>query len=671
MEERFKFSFPEGKIYLIFIFVLSAIIFYYDRAIGTLAAVLLLYLFYYNFRTVKTKSNTLMTELKNLSIDMDVATKQTMLEFPVALAIVDQNGFILWHNMAMADLFDFQNMIDKNIAIFIRGHNFAQVIPDENEEKKVIEDFELQNSSYDLHSILLRDENHQKKRYALYFFDKSRQKNLEDMYINVKPAIMQIQIDSYEEVLNSTPVEMRGMLMTQIDGRLRSWIDSASGILTRYADDRYVSYVTEKQLNEFEENKFSILDDLREIELSNTIPVTASIGVSDFETSLSETNKNATSSLELALGRGGDQAVSRRGEKTFFYGGKSKAVEKQTRVRARIVGQALRDLILSYDEVLIMGHANPDMDALGSAIGIANICKILGRDFNIILEKPNPSIELMYEDIMNDGTFMDTFIGHDQARKALKNSDILLIVVDTHKPSLTEYPDALELAHKIAFIDHHRRGVEYIENAALSYHETYASSASEMISELVQYVKESAIIEKITANCLLAGITLDTKNFTKKTGVRTFEAAAYLRKNQANILTVKKYFQGDYEGFIIKAKAIKNVELYHNSIAITYCEDVMETPSLMAAQIADELMEIKGVKASFVVAEGRDGVKHISARSLEEINVQIIAEILGGGGHLDTAGAQLSNVSIEEAIEKVKLAIDEYFDENDESKREA
>lgn len=664
MNKKNKFAFPESKLYLVFIFILAATLLYYDRLMGLTALFVLIYLIYYNYDQIKSKNSAFLADLKNLSLEMNLIAKNVMLDFPLPLCVMDKNGVILWHNTALAELFSQKSLMDKNMSYHLKSYDIYRFLPNDKEEEKKVDDFKIKDKTYVVKTLSLKRKGEEAQKYAMYFFDVTYEKKLLEMYNHIKPVVMNIQIDSYEEVMNSTLDENKGMLMTQIDKHLRGRVEAKNGMLFKYANDRYVAVLSEKYLNEMENEKFAILDEIRDIEMSNSIPVTISIGVSGYDTDISETNKNSISALEMALARGGDQAVLKKDEKMFFYGGRTKAVEKQTRVKARIVGHALRDLILSSERVLIMGHKNPDMDALGSAMGIANICRILKKTFYIIMDKTNTSIEVMYDDIMADGIYKDAFVNHEQAKRILQGaSNTLVVVVDTHRTSSTDFPPALDIADKVAFIDHHRRGMEYIENAALSYHETYASSASELVTELVQYIKDNPAMDKIAANCLMGGIMLDTKNFSKKAGVRTFEAAAYLKKKGADVLQVRKYFRGDYDNFLIKARAIKNVELYRENIALTSCEDISENPALIASQIADELLEITGVEASFVAANIDGNTVHISARSFENMNVQLICEKLGGGGHLDTAATQLKGISTDEALIKVKNAIDEYFDE--------
>ena len=420
----------------------------------------------------------------------------------------------------------------------------------------------------------------------------------------------------------------------------------------------------EKALRDLEADKFSILDEIRKIDHGNSLPLTLSIGAASMASDLSSTYKNSITSLDLALGRGGDQAVIRRDERSIFYGGRSKAVEKKTRVKARIIAHALRDLINESESVIIMGHHNPDLDSIGSAIGMYGICKMLSKKAHIVLDHPNSSIDVLYDRLKANDNFKSVFMAKEEALRVMTPST-LLIVVDTHRPSFTEHPALLDISERIVLIDHHRRGVEFIDKAVLVYHETYASSASEMVTELIQYVKDRPYIDTLIAESLLSGITLDTKNFTFKTGVRTFEAAAFLRKFGADTIAVKQLFQGDLDSFLVKAEGIKNAKILGGSIAITSCPENLENPSLIAAQIADELLNIRGVKASFTVAKRSDGLVFISARSLSDVNVHMLMEKLGGGGHIDTAGAQLKDVSTEEAVEKVEELIMEFLKEEE------
>ena len=370
----------------------------------------------------------------------------------------------------------------------------------------------------------------------------------------------------------------------------------------------------------------------------------------------------AISALDLALGRGGDQAVIKRKDKSIFYGGKSKAVEKKTKVRSRIIGHALKGLILDSNDIYIMGHKYPDLDSIGAAVGLFNICKNLNRKCKIILNATNYSIDSYLDSLKKSEFYRNAFITGEEAIKYC-NKNSLILVVDTHRPNYTECEELLKLSERIAVIDHHRRGIEFIENVVLMYHETYASSTCELVTELIQYIDEKINIDKLGAEGLLSGITLDTKNFSFKTGVRTFEAASILRKLGADTTCVKKLFQGDLDQFIAKAEIIKNAKIIAEEIVLSYCPNNTINSQIVVAQGADELLNIKGIKASFVLGKGNNNTIFVSARSLGDINVHILMEQLGGGGHMDIAGAQLKIESISEALSIVESVILKYLEE--------
>lgn len=662
MNDKIRFNFPEVQLYLAFIFVLSIVISYFDRQIGLFVFLIFVYLVYYNARAIKYKNNDLLVDFKNLSIDMDEISKQTMLDFPVPFCVINEYGNIKWNNEKMTDMLSNDELIEKNLGSLLNNLDIDKLIPKANEEIMSMDDYVVGDKHYKIQTVDIAKNNQKAKKYAVYFFDISSELLLIDKYNEIKPVILSVQVDNFNDVVESAADDFRPLLEADIERHIRFWVEKKDGILTKLSKDKFFCVFNEPMLKQAEEEKFSILDDLREIELSNTIPVTLSIGASTYEQNLAYTNKNAMSALDMALGRGGDQAVCKIYDKTVFYGGKSKAVEKKTRVRARIVGHAMRDLIKKSSNVLVMGHSYPDLDAIGACMGIVAICNMLESPVKIVLSSSNKSIDDLYYKIKNTEGYKDIFITHDETSKYI-NEQTLLIVVDTNKASLTEMPQLTEIVDKIVLIDHHRRGIEFLDKAVLTFHETYASSASEMITELVQYVKDGAKLDVLTAEALLSGITLDTKNFAFNTGVRTFEAAAFLRKNGADPLEIKKFFKGDFENFIVKADCIKNARIIEDIIAISSYDKKIKGPSLIAAQIADELLGIKGIQASFVVIEGINGSVQVSARSIENINVQVIMEKLGGGGHIDTAATQIRDKSVDEVIALVEETVKIYLKE--------
>ena len=438
---------------------------------------------------------------------------------------------------------------------------------------------------------------------------------------------------------------------------------SIGAAVKRTAEDKYMVVTNKKGLTKLRESKFSVLDVVRNIDYGNTLPVTISIGVGRSGDSIHDNIQLANGALDLALGRGGDQAIIKTKDKFEFYGGKSKAIEKTTKVKSRLIGHALKEIISESSQVYIMGHKYPDLDAMGAAVGIYDICKALKKETYIVLDDVNESIEEFINRLETQEYYQDLFISKEDALKEC-NRNTLVVVVDTHRPSYTECEELLSLTKKVAVIDHHRKGVEFIQDTVLSFHEIYVSSTCEMVTEVVQYLEDDVKINKLTAEGLLAGICLDTKFFAFKTGVRTFEASSYLKKAGADTTEVKKLFRTDVKDFKTKAEIIGNTKIISNRICISFTKKQIENINVVIAQAADELLNVKNIEASFILGE-KNGTIFISARSLGKINVHVLMEKLGGGGHIDIAGAQLEGVSIEEAYKKVHDIIDEYLMEED------
>ena len=474
---------------------------------------------------------------------------------------------------------------------------------------------------------------------------------------------MLIQVDGYDEVLKSASEEKRSLISVEIERILFGLENSLQAAVKKTAKDKYIVIANQRSLSKLQENKFTILDTIRNITYSNTLPVTISIGVGREGNSIHENIKWAAGALDLALGRGGDQAIVKTKDKFEFYGGKSKAVEKTTKVKSRLIGHALKEIVSQSNNIYIMGHKYPDLDAMGAAVGIYDICKSLKKETYIVLDQVNESIDEFVSRLNKQEYYKDLFINKEEAIKNC-TKDTLVVVVDTHRPSYTECEELLGISKKIAVIDHHRRGVEFIQDTVLSFHEIYVSSTCEMVTEVVQYLEDDVKINKLTAEGLLAGISLDTKFFAFKTGVRTFEAASYLKKAGADTTEVKKLFRTNVEDFKTKAEIISNTHIIDNRICISYSKMKSENINVVIAQAADELLTVKNVEASFVLGE-KNGIIFISARSLGKINVHVLMEKLGGGGHMDIAGAQLEGVSIQEAYKKVNYIIEQYLREED------
>ena len=522
----------------------------------------------------------------------------------------------------------------------------------------------IKTENIQLYNVIKNEQNKQVKYLMmLYWIDKTEYLNLAQKYEEEKNIIMLIQVDGYDEVLKSASEEKRSLISVELERILSGLETDLHAAVKRTSKDKYIVITNQKGLSKLQENKFTILDTIRDIDYGNTLPVTISIGVGRDGESIYENIQLATGALDLALGRGGDQAIVKTKDKFEFYGGKSKAVEKTTKVKSRLIGHALKEIVSQSEMIYIMGHKYPDLDALGSAVGIYDICKSLKKETHIVLDQVNESIDEFVKRLNKCECYNDLFISREDAIKNCTR-DTLVVVVDTHRPSYTECEELLSISKKVAVIDHHRKGVESIKNTVLAFHEIYVSSTCEMVTEVVQYLEDDVKINKLTAEGLLAGINLDTKFFAFKTGVRTFEAASYLKKLGADTTEVKKLFRTNVEDFKAKADIISNTHIIDNKICISYSKTYTENINVVIAQAADELLTVKNIEASFILGE-KDGTIFISARSLGKINVHVLMEKLGGGGHIDIAGAQLQDVSIDEAYNKVKQIIEQYLREED------
>ena len=491
------------------------------------------------------------------------------------------------------------------------------------------------------------------------FINKTDEYKLKTTLENTKLSVGIVFVDNYEETMQGLDDGKKAEIATKITREIRKWVLENHGVLAKIDKDRYIIFVEKQYVDQMEENSFRILERVKNISKETKLPITVSIGMSYSENSLDERYTSSSSALDIALGRGGDQAVIKKDKKFEFYGGSTMGLEKTSRVRARTVSQALREIMLKSDKIYIMGHKNTDIDCIGAAVGVYKMATILGKEANIIIDqKCNSSTKYVIEKLKQDEKYKEVFITNNDLKKMDFNNS-LLVVVDTHKKSYLTYPDVLDNFEKVVIIDHHRRGPEFIENALLTYHEIYASSASELVTELLMYM-ENIDLTSQEAETLYAGIVVDTKNFMFKTGVRTFEVAAYLKRFGIDLTEVKILFQSDFETYVAKVDIVKSAEIIRGKIAVSTSEEKYNDMPIIAAQAADELLSISGILASFVLCKV-DDVVMISGRSMGDINVQAIMETIGGGGHLTFAGAQIAGVSIEEAKQKLLHSIDEYF----------
>lgn len=658
---------PDTTIYLWIMAILIAIIAFYNIFIAAIGTIVLLYLIYYNWRIAHEKRARLTEYIENLSINIDAATQKSLLELPIPLVILEEDGTIMWYNSEFSNICDQKELLDEKINEIFKEVNVKDILEKNSEDKKPLIQ-KIDGRYYEILSNYVEISNYKNSKKSIimmYLIDKTSFYKMQERYQQEKHIFALIQIDNFQDVMQSSSENNKSLVVAAIDRKLNMWASQIDALIKKFSNDKYFVIFERKHLIKIEEKRFDILDGIRDIQAGNKIPITLSIGVGnvgDLQTPLNA-QEAASAALDIALGRGGDQAVVKSGEKLSFYGGKSQAVEKSTKVKARVMAHAIKQFIEQADQVFIMGHKLPDLDSLGSSLGIYRASMALEKQAYIIFEESNPNIDILYDRLMGKG-YENILLKPDKAKKMV-TENTLLVVCDTHRPSFTQEPELLDLINHIIVIDHHRRASEFIKDPALAYLEPYASSSSEMITEILQYIIEKIEIQPIEADALLAGIFIDTKNFTFKTGVRTFEAASYLRRKGANTVTARQLFQSNMSTFIARAEAVKCAQVFRDNIAISKSPSDVRDATLVAAQAADELLNISGITASFVLTAHRNQV-FISGRSLGDINVQVILEKLGGGGHLAVAGAQLLDVSFEEAIELLKNAIDEYIREGEE-----
>ena len=657
-----KINMPETNVYILLVGIASLALLFYNLYIGLIFFIGFIYIVVHNWKITNMRSKEWNKYIEDLSLDIDETTKKAIMNLPIPLCILEFDGKISWHNGKFYEMVDKPDLLGLNIDEIIKNLNLRKVL---NENKEMYTEITYKDREYTIIYNVIKNNQHKNTKYLmmLYWIDRTDYLKLQKDYDNEKNAIMLIQVDGYEEVLKSTSEEKRPLINVDIEKILSSVELNSKGALKRTSKDKFILIMNKKELKALEAEKFSLLDKIRQIDHENTLPVTVSIGIGIEGDSINENLKLAAGALDLALGRGGDQAIVKTKDKFTFYGGKSKAIETTTKVKSRLIGHALREVIQQSDNIYIMGHKYPDMDAMGAAVGVYDICKSCGKNANIVLEQSNESIDEFIKKLLKSDYYNGIFIDKDEAIRECTKST-LVIVVDTHRPNYTECEELLSLSDKVVVIDHHRRGVEFINDTVLLFHETYVSSTCEMVTELVQYMEDNVKINKITAEGLLAGINLDTKNFAFKTGVRTFEAASYLKKSGADTIEVKKMFNSDINDFITKADIIQSTKIINDNICLAYTGKEADNINIVVAQAADELLNIKQVEASFVLGQ-KNGRVFVSARSLGNINVHVLMEKLGGGGHRDIAGAQFKDITIEEAYNKVKEVIQSYLKEEE------
>lgn len=599
--------------------------------------------------------------------------KHLLKELSIPYVLVDWEGKILWANEEFHELTD-KDMGNRKSISQIFPELTRDVFPRGEDRVNVMVEYKAGNYRVELKELVVNelvDEHHGAAGFmdntmtALYFYDETALIAYKEECENQKMITGLIYIDNYEEVLESIEEVRRPLMVALVERKITKYMQNVDAIVKKMEKDKYIIVFQNKYLGKLQDTKFSILDEVRSINVGNELSVTLSIGIGCGGGTYAESYEYARVAMDLALGRGGDQAVVKEGEQISYYGGKSQQVEKTTRVKARVKAHALREIMLSKDRVFVMGHKNPDADSLGAAIGIYRLAKTLDKQAHIVINEVTSAIKPV-RDTLNDSTVYgnDMFINNEQAIN-LKDAGTMLVVVDVNRPDMTECPDLLKYVHPIVVLDHHRQTADTIKNPVLSYIEPYASSASEMVTEILQYIVDKPKLKAAEADALYSGMLVDTDNFVSKTGVRTFEAAAYLRRSGADVTRVRKMFRQDMRSYQFKAEIVQRAQMYMEDFAIAICpSEGAENPTVLGAQVANELLDIQGIRASFVFTERTDYI-YVSARSLDNLNVQVIMEKLGGGGHMNMAAAQLRDCNMVEAVDTLKTLLQTMREEGD------
>ena len=649
------------KIYLVIIAILLIILCISNVKFIIPSIILYVVIIAYTIWVYNKRKGELSSYINELTFSVDSAAKNTLINSPFPLIILETTGNVLWRSstfnkeFANVGINAYIDALAKEIKAEIQNNNFKV-------DKKVNIDNKIYHVIGEFIKMKKKDRKKENKYIiTLYFIDITKEIDLTNEYNNAKTCVGIVMLDNYEEIIQRIAEESKPQVIAAIEKKLYEWASAAGGLIIKKERDTYVFVIEQKYLEELENNKFTILDEMKEIETDEGMPITLTIAISNEGESNYEKYESALVAIDIALGRGGDQAVIRQEGKYTFFGGKTQEVEKRTKVKARVISHALEELIKKSDNVIVMGHVNGDIDSIGSSLGIYRLAKTFDKEAYVVNNTYGLSLENFITTLKEQG-YGDVIIDKNGALNLI-SSNSLLVVVDTHKKSYVEVPELLEKTEKIVVIDHHRKSEDFIENAILTFHEAYASSASELVTEIVEYATQEVTLEQLEAESLYAGIMMDTKNFTFKTGVRTFEAAAYLRKYGIDIIKVKKWFQSDLESYTVIADIVKNAEIINDTIAISEYTEKDKNANLICAKAADELITISDITASFVLGQMGDKIC-ISGRSIGDINVQIILEKMGGGGHITLAGAQLEGLTMEEAKTELIIRINEYFTEN-------
>ena len=654
LEPNLKFYFA-----VMLLFAVAAIPVNWQLALAEGTLTVLLY-FYFRQSNQKRRQGVLQY-IDSVTGSVDTASKSTLINSPLpTLVFRPDTGEIIWSNESFLQLAGVrEHLFEMRLSEAVPDFQVQWLLSGKQESPERVE---LNNHRFRVYGSLVRSRNRtgvQSLVATTYWVETTEADHLREVYEASRPVAAILMLDNYEDLMKACEDTQRSAVLAQIDEKLQTWANAGQGILLKTDRNHYLFLFEEQYFQHFVDEKFSILDTVRAIRVAENIHPTLSIGIGKDSPSIPELYKNAKLSLEMALSRGGDQAVVRNQVDFAFYGGRTKATEKRTKVKSRVMANAFRELIADAGEVYIMGHSFADMDAVGAAAGICCTARKRGKQARIVIDREHTAAETLIARLDALPEYSDVFLTPAEAFLQMR-ADTLLVVVDTNRPDMVENPQLLESCNRVAVIDHHRRAATYIENAAFNFHEPYASSASELVTELLQYLVEPTDLLREEAGALLAGIVLDTKHFTQRTGGRTFEAAAFLRRSGADTAEVQRLFQGDLKDMVTKYDIIRRAEMYRSNIAVS----VVEEPGVdrvAAAQAADDLLTLKGVQASFVIYAA-EGAVLMSARSLGEINVQVILEALGGGGNSTTAGARIEDTDPESVRQQLIGVLDAYFE---------
>ena len=655
------------KIYLVLIFILLIIICILKPIMIIPSMLLFIAIMAYTYFANNKRKSEISQHLQDLTLNVNAAAKNSLIHSPFPLIILETDGNIIWRSTRYVSEFANEDMSLYINELLDRINNKIEQQEDEK-DKNIKENIRIGNNDYKVLGEFIKSGTINKKKQSdkymmiLYFIDETEEVKLKKEYENSKNCIGILMIDNYEETMLQIDAEERPQLLAEIEKAIYEWANRVDGIMIKSDRDRFVYVFDYKYLEKIKEDKFSILDTIKDISI-NKVQVTLSIAISNDGLTNKEKYKTAQAAMDVILGRGGDQATIRENDKYIFFGGRTTEFEKRTKVKARIVAHALEELIKETDQVMIMGHNNPDIDAIGSALGISRLAKSLDKKVHIVASTEGLALKELAQSLSEDEEYEGLIINKEIAENEI-TPETLLVVVDTNKISHVEMPELLDKTSRIAIIDHHRRSTDFIKDSILTFHEVYASSAAELVTEVLQYTEEQPKLTTLEAEALYAGIMMDTKNFTFKTGVRTFEAAAYLRRYGIDIIKVKKWFQSDLETYKKITNIIDKTEVIRDTIGISTYEREDKDAGVVCAKAADELLTIGNITTSFVLGNVGDMIS-ISGRSIGEINVQLILEKMGGGGHSTVAGVQISGKTIEEVKQELLQKIDEYFEETE------